>query len=111
MSDTGVCITIRQTLQRELRDAGIDDLQAKKIIHNVERSLLRSHGGDRAYLPSESAMTKKQRNESIIGEWKNGERNRLRLAKKYYLDKSTVTRIINQHLARQQKKSLDNWSL
>lgn len=110
MSDTGVCSTIRQTLQRELRLAGVDDQQARKIIHSVERSLLVEHGGDRAYLPAESAMSKKERNDSIVADWKNGERDRSKLARKYKVNKSTVTRIINQHLARHQtRKQIDEW--
>lgn len=112
MSDTGVCSTIRQTLQRELRLAGVDDNQASIIIQNVEKSIRTEHGGIQTYVPSDSSLEKKERNTAIIKDWKNGERNRIKLSRRYGVNKSTVTRIINQYLSEQSRNSTrSDWNL
>jgi len=105
--DAGVCDYIREFPASALPEVGVDPAMANRLISELEHGLRDKHGGGDAYIPAVSGMTKRKRNRSIIEYWKHN-KDRDRNASHHGVHRSTIDRVIKNHLEQQTRNAHRN---
>jgi Mor family transcriptional regulator len=80
-----------------MQSAGIDQSLAKTIAEQVEGEIRMHFGGERHYV---KAPSKRDRNRMILRDWRAGV-DRNAIAEKLGVHRSTIDRVISDHLLRQ----------
>jgi len=99
MSDAPDLIAaIEQALRQQLVKQGVEATCAEIAAKIATEHVRAEWGGERHYIKSDARASRKARNARIIADWKAG-KDRAEIAKREGVDRSTVTRVINNHLA------------
>jgi len=103
---------LEKEIVRELKPL-LSDEMAETIARSIISKAREKWGGDRHYVSKDSTRELRERNRSIISEWKeqrrNGREDRAKIAKHHNVHSTTVGRVICKYINRKKPKPDDDW--